>query len=240
MKSENNNRKEELLAGLVLNNLTAEESAELSIIFSNPKQLEEEKEDYKNLVNRLETITPIEASDNLRDRILNISKKEVYKEKGSSAWKMIALCFGGISASLFLQLNNERLQMAQESLKNIEKSTIAQTANFKQFDLLPINSSLKNGKTIKANLVVRSSQATNLLNIDGLPQLNSGQTYRLWAFTPKGPQGCVTFLPNDQGKVIMQVPSEPSSSAKKVLITIDNVTPGYGPEGPGKTILTSI
>lgn len=240
MKLENNNRKEELLAGLALNNLNADESTELSSILSNPKQIEEEKATYNALVNRLEAVIPVDPSDNLRNRILDISKKEVQKEKAISPWRLIAIFFGGVSATLFLQLNNERLQFASESINNREKATIAQTANFKQFHLSPVNSSANQSKTLKANLVIRSSEATNLLNIEGLPQLSSGQTYRLWAFTPKGPQGCVTFLPNDQGKVIMKVPSEPSSSATKVLITIDKLIPGSGPESPGKTILTSI
>ena len=67
MKLENNNRKEELLAGLALNNLNADEITELSSILSNPKQIEEEKATYHALVNRLEAVIPVDPSGNLRN-----------------------------------------------------------------------------------------------------------------------------------------------------------------------------
>ena len=72
-------------------------------------------------------------------------------------------------------------------------------------------------------MTIRQGKATNLLVVKGLPQLPTGQTYRLWAETPLGPQGCMTFRPNAEGNARIQVPSEPSGSALKLLISIDPI-----------------
>ena len=53
------------------NNLNADESAELSSILSNPKQLEEEKATYNALVNRLEAVKQ------LIERVNRVIKKEI-------------------------------------------------------------------------------------------------------------------------------------------------------------------
>ena len=92
---------------------------------------------------------------------------------------------------------------------------------------------------MQATLVIRTGRATNLLTVHGLPQLAADQTYRLWAQTPQGLQGCMSFVPNAQGSVSIQVPSEPSGSATAVQISIDPITAGSGPEQPGRTVLVS-
>ena len=52
-------------------------------------------------------------------------------------------------------------------------------------------------------------------------------------------QGCMSFVPNAQGSVSIQVPSEPSGSATQVQINIDPITAGIGPKQPGRTVLVS-
>ena len=90
-----------------------------------------------------------------------------------------------------------------------------------------------------AVLTIRPGAATNLLTVSGLPQLAADQTYRLWAQTPQGLQGCMSFVPNAEGAVLIQVPSEPSGSATQVKISVDPITAGRGPEQPGRTVLVS-
>ena len=93
---------------------------------------------------------------------------------------------------------------------------------------------------MQATLVIRTGRATNLLTVHGLLQLAVDQTYRLWAQTPEGLQGCMSFVPNAQGSVSIQVPSEPSGSATEVQISIDPITAGSGPGQPGRTVLVSV
>ena len=89
-------------------------------------------------------------------------------------------------------------------------------------------------------VTIRPDKATNLLVSQGLPQLQEGQTYRLWAETPLGLQGCMTFKPDAEGNVTIQVPREPSGSATSLLISIDPLYAGSSAEQPGTPFLTSI
>ena len=81
---------------------------------------------------------------------------------------------------------------------------------------------------------------TNLLEVKGLKPLPPGQTYRLWALTPDGQQGCASFQTDAQGNVRIQVPREPSGSAVSLLISVDPVQPGSAPTQPAKPVLMSI
>ena len=92
----------------------------------------------------------------------------------------------------------------------------------------------------QARVTIRPEKATNLLVSQGLPPLPAGQTYRLWAETPFGLQGCMTFRPDAEGKATIQVPREPSGSAIRLLISIDPTYPGSSAEQPGEPVLTSI
>ena len=92
----------------------------------------------------------------------------------------------------------------------------------------------------QATVTIRPEKATNLLVGKGLPQLPAGQTYRLWAETDLGLQGCMAFKPDAEGNVTILVPHEPSGSAISLLISIDPVYPGSSSEQPAKPVLTSI
>ena len=92
----------------------------------------------------------------------------------------------------------------------------------------------------RATVTIRPERATNLLVGQGLPQLPAGQIYRLWAETPFGLQGCMTFRPDAEGNVTIKVPREPSGSASSVLISIDGTYEGSAAEKPGNPVLTSI
>ena len=96
------------------------------------------------------------------------------------------------------------------------------------------------GSVARATVTIRPEQATNLLVGNGLPQLPAGQIYRLWAETPYGFQGCMTFRPDSEGNATIKVPREPSGSAISLLISIDPIYEGTSAEQPGKPVLTSI
>ena len=156
------------------------------------------------------------------------------------AWRQrlapgLAVGFAGLSAFLLWQLNGERVQFAA-----VEDTPSTQTApHHRQFELSPVSAMSPGTSPMHAVLTIRPGSATNLLQVNGLPQLSPGETYRLWAKTPQGEQGCMSFVPNAAGAVSIQVPSEPSGSATQVMITIDPTTPGHGPDQPGQPILIS-
>ena len=158
----------------------------------------------------------------------------------ANAWRQrlasgLAVVFAGLSAFLLWQLNDERVQLA-----GVDDTPSTHTApHQRQFELTPVSSTSPANSSMHAVLTIRPGAATNLLQVNGLPQLSSGETYRLWAKTPQGEQGCMSFMPDAAGAVSIQVPSEPSGSATQVMITIDPTTPGHGPEQPGQAVLIS-
>ena len=93
---------------------------------------------------------------------------------------------------------------------------------------------------VQAKVTIQPEKATNLLIAQGLPPLSAVQTYRLWAETPLGLQGCMSFRPDAEGNARIQVPSEPSGSAISLLISIDPIYEGSSAEKPAKPVLTSI
>ena len=72
-------------------------------------------------------------------------------------------------------------------------------------------------------VLIRPGQGTNLLTVNHLPQAPQGKLYRLWAITPDGVKGCVHFLPDQGGNVVMTIPPQPTGSATELLISLDPV-----------------
>ena len=144
-------------------------------------------------------------------------------------------------AVLVWQSNGLELQVAQKKptsavavAKAPSPTRQAELAN-KGFLLIS-----KQNPGAQATVTIRPDRATNLLVGQGLPQLPAGQIYRLWAETPFGLQGCMTFKPDAKGNATIKVPREPSGSAISLLISIDPIYEGSSAEQPGRAVLTSI
>jgi hypothetical protein len=79
----------------------------------------------------------------------------------------------------------------------------------------------------------------NLLELHDLPAPPAQHSYRLWARVDGRMVGCVRFLPDDSGTVRMPIPTNPSSLATAVSVTVEPIRPGReAPEGPA--VLTSL
>ena len=163
----------------------------------------------------------------------------------SNAMKRLLTLFATAGALLAWQFSGLELKVAQkESVPIAAPATETSTAEdapvappFRNKEFL-LTSSQRPGA--QATVTIRPGKATNLLVVKGLPQLPTGQTYRLWAKTPLGLQGCMTFRPDAEGNARIQVPTEPSGSAVKLLISIDPIQAGSAAEKPAKPVLTSV
>ena len=241
MKHSKHVRLEELLVGQATDKLTSAEEDELKLLLSDNKLINDNQDCYQLLINNIKLLPSMKVPTGLKGRVLASCQKEE-SIKLVSILKTLLIFFAGFSGLLLIGNNNRNFQIAIEnstqppSLSNQKQQSIVNTV----FKLSPPSDLSNNSQLMNASLVIRPNQATNLLKIDGLPPLQAGLTYRLWAYTNKGPQGCVSFHPNDLGQVNMQVPSEPTKSALSVSINIDQVIPGSGPNQPGTPVLTSI
>jgi hypothetical protein len=87
-------------------------------------------------------------------------------------------------------------------------------------------------------VVVNPGQNHNLLLVRGLPPAPPAHVYRLWANVNGRTKGCVRFVPNADGSVAMPIPTQPSSEAQSLSITLEPLHPdGSTPDGP--RLLTS-
>ena len=248
MRFPNNDRLEELLVGLATDNLTSSEEDELRLLTSNNELIKDTQDYYILLKSNLEILPSEKVPIALKTRLISNSQKIEKRARKASIFKTLLLLLAGFSGSFLIENNNRNFQLAikdADQTPNVPNQTIHNYSNQDTiknavFNLSPPANSIQTNSLMNASLVIRPDKATNLLKVNGLPPLPEGFTYRLWAFTNKGSQGCVSFHPNKLGQVIMNVPSEPTKSALNVSITIDKVIPGFGPEKPGDPVLISI
>ncbi|MFQ6540404.1 MULTISPECIES: anti-sigma factor, partial [Aphanothece] len=71
-----------------------------------------------------------------------------------------------------------------------------------------------------------ADQGYNLLRLKGLPPAPPQHVYRLWAEVDGRQVGCVQFVPDNDGVVAMPIPSEPSSHASRLSISLEPLRPG--------------
>ena len=207
---------------------------------------EQEQEAIGQLLAELKELPPAAISPQLEGRLQGLS--QLQPTPSHPLKRLLALLAAGVAAAgavLAWQFSGLELQVAQKeptpaaapakAPSTPEPAPVAAAHTNKEFLL---TSSQRPGA--QATVTIRPEKATNLLVVKGLPPLPAGQTYRLWAETPLGPQGCMTFRPDAEGNARIQVPSEPSGSAISLLISIDPIYAGSAAEEPAKPVLTSI
>ena len=205
----------------------------------------EEQKAIGQLLAELQELPPAAISPQLEGRLQSLS--QLQPTPSHPLKRLLTLLAAGVAtagALLAWQFSGLELKVAQKEpvpiaaaateTSTTEGATVAPPSRNKEFLL---TSSQRPGA--QATVTIRQGKATNLLVVKGLPQLPTGQTYRLWAETPLGPQGCMTFRPDAEGNARIQVPSEPSGSALKLLISIDPIQAGSAAEKPAKPVLTS-
>ena len=239
---------EELLAGAAIGDLSADEHEQLSSILKAEGEGTEQQQPYNQLVSELQALPTTEVSPGLQQRLMQLSQEQ--PSTVSPIKKLLALLAAGLAAAgavvawqssgLELQLARKQTAPAQTPAPPAQNSevlplTAAQEPKPNEFLLTS-----RSDPRASATVTIRPEKATNLLVVKGLPQLPAGKTYRLWADTPRGQQGCMTFRPDADGNARIQVPSEPSGSAIRLLISIDPIYAGTSAEEPANPVLTSI
>ena len=206
----------------------------------------EEQRAFGQLLAEMQDLPSASVSPRLEGRLQSLSRWQ--PEPKNPLKQFLALLSAGLAttgAVLLWQSSGLRLQVAKSQS---EPAVAAARAERRQkpgpAKATPSNRGFlltsSQNPDAQATLTIRPERATNLLVSQGLPQLRAGQTYRLWAETPLGLQGCMAFRPDAEGNATIQVPREPSSSAISLLISIDPIYTGSSAESPGRPVLTSI
>ena len=230
LQHDNSNDQEQLqqwLRDADVDNLSAKEQAQI-----------------RQVLTELQNLPPASLSPQLEGRLQSLSYMQ--PAPSNPLKRLLALLAAGVAATgaaLTWQFSGLEFRVAQKepaavALAKAPSSTdagpLATPSANKEFLL---TSSQRPGA--QATVTIRPEKATNLLVVKGLRPLPAGLTYRLWAETPFGPQGCMTFEPDAQGNARIGVPREPSGSALRLVISIDPIQAGSAAENPAQPILTS-
>lgn len=236
MAASHHQRIDELLAAEAAGDLSSNERDELDGLVASDPQVADKRQAYAELISLMGQMPQAHLPHRLQRRVMALAEQLPVTSRPQRLSTAVAVGLAGLSACLLWELQQHRHQLARYHEPAAQKAPQHQ----RSFELTPVSGSASGHQSaMQASLLIRPGAATNLLTVHGLPQLAANQTYRLWAQTPRGLQGCMSFVPNAQGSVSIQVPSEPSGSATQVQISIDSITAGSGPEQPGRTVLVS-
>ena len=224
-------KRNELLAGQVLGNLSADERA--SLTEHQPRSAEEQSllEELQTAHSRMEHHCPLPLSETVKERLLN----SAYRARTSHPERWI---IGGLLLILTLtggELYRSKLKLAQQT-------PTSPSVALRTEDLAIALHATKPGAMNQAHgeVVIRPGQGSNLLRVNHLPQAPQGRLYRLWALTPDGMKGCVHFLPDPQGRIEMTIPPQPTGSATQLLISLDPLSSRENVDSqPVEPVLTS-
>ena len=230
LQHENSKDQEQLqqwLRDADVDNLSAEEQAQIIQVLA-----------------ELQSLPPAALSPELESRLQSLSYMQ--PAPSNPLKRLLALLAAGVAATgaaLTWQFSGLELRVAQKEPAAVGLSKAPSTT-----DAVPIVTPSANKEFLltssqrpgaQATVTIRPEKATNLLVVKGLQPLPAGQTYRLWAETPFGPQGCMTFQPDAEGNARITVPREPSGSALRLVISVDPIQAGSAAERPAQPILAS-
>ena len=205
-------KRNELLAGQVLGNLSGDELALLAE--QQPLSAEEQSllKELKSAHTRLEHHCPPPLSEAVKQRLLNsaFNMRTSHPERWIIAGLLLILTLTGG------ELYRAKLKLAQQTST---WPAVALQAEERAITLHATQPGPMN--QAHAEVVIRPGQGSNLLRVNHLPQAPQGKLYRLWALTPDGVRGCVHFLPDPQGRIEMSIPPQPTGSATELLISLD-------------------
>ena len=224
-------KRNELLAGQVLGNLSGDELALLAE--QQPRSAEEQSllKELKSAHTRLEHHFPPPLSEAVKQRLLNSASNA--RTSNPERW-----IIGGLLLILTLtggELYRSKLKLAQQSST---WPAVALKAEERAIALHATQPGAMN--QAQAEVVIRPGQGSNLLRVNHLPQAPQGKLYRLWALTPNGVRGCVHFLPDPQGRIEMSIPPQPTGSATELLISLDPLSSREDVDSqPQEPVLTS-
>jgi len=224
-------KRNELLAGQVLGNLSGDELA----LLAEQQPLSEEKQsllkELKSAHTRLEHHCPPPLSEAVKQRLLNSASNA--RTSHPERW---------IIAGLLLILTLTGGELYRSKLKLAQQTSTWPAVALQAEDRAIALRATKPGAMNQAHgeVVIRPGQGSNLLRVNHLPQAPQGKLYRLWALTPDGVRGCVHFLPDPQGRIEMSIPPQPTGSATELLISLDPLSSREDVDSqPQEPVLTS-
>jgi hypothetical protein len=236
---------DELLAGHVLGDLDEDERQQLREALAGDPQLQGQLEELRLTLELLPMALPDAATPpaRLRRRLLHAeqNRPEPQAEELARGWPLRPAQLGlAAMAGALVVLGTQLVQLKGE-MASLRQSPPVATGL--ELDLQASRTLALRGTAghtgISGEVVLNPGQGPNLLLVRGLPPAPPAHVYRLWANVNGRTKGCVRFVPNADGSVAMPIPTQPSSEAQSLSITLEPLHPdGSTPDGP--RLLTSV
>lgn len=236
---------DELLAGHVLGDLDEAERQQLREALAGDPQLQRQLDELRLTLELLPMALPDAAPPpaRLRRRLLQAEQNRPEPRAGEQArrWPLRPAQLGlaamaGALVALGFQVVQLRGEMA--SLRQRPPAPAGQERDRQASRTLALRSTAGHAE-IYGEVVVNPGRGPNLLLVRGLPPAPPAHVYRLWANVNGTTKGCVRFVPAADGSVTMAIPTQPTSGAQALSITLEPLpSDGSTPDGP--RMLTSV
>jgi len=230
-------RIDELLAGHVLGDLDEGERQQLREALAGDPQLQGQLDELRLTLELLPMALPDAAPPpaRLRRRLLHAEQNrlEPRAEPRGRRWSLRPAQLGmAAMACALVALGSQVVQLRGEmaGLRQATPATASRT--------LALRGTAGHAE-ISGEVVVNPGRGPNLLLVRGLPPAPPAHVYRLWANVNGRTKGCVRFVPAADGSVTMAIPTQPTSGAQALSITLEPLhSDGSTPDGP--RMLTSV
>ncbi|MCU0529281.1 MAG: anti-sigma factor [Cyanobium sp. Prado107] len=230
-------RIDELLAGHVLGDLDEHERQQLREALAGDPRLQRQLDELRLTLELLPMALPDAAPPpaRLRRRLLRAeqSRRQPGAMEQARSWPLRPAQLGmAAMACALVALGTQVVQLRGEmaSLRQAPPATTSRTLALR---------GTAGHAGISGEVVVNPGQDHNLLLVRGLPPAPPTHVYRLWANVNGRTKGCVRFVPNADGSVAMPIPTQPSSEAESLTITLEPLRPDDS-EPSGAQLLTSV
>jgi hypothetical protein len=236
---------DELLAGHVLGDLDEGERQQLREALAGDPQLQHQLDELRLTLELLPMALPDAATPptRLRRRLLQAEQNrlEPQAQEPTRRWPLRPAQLGlaamaGALVALGFQVVQLRGEMA--SLRQRPPAPAGQERDRQASRTLALRGTGGHAE-ISGEVVVNPGRGPNLLLVRGLPPAPPAHVYRLWANVNGTTKGCVRFVPAADGSVTMAIPTQPTSGAQALSITLEPLpSDGSTPDGP--RMLTSV
>ena len=230
-------RLEELLAGYVLGNLSAQEAEEFRQLLAENPELGLEINHLQEVLELMPYALPeVAVPQHLRSVILEVANVSTNgnstPKRSLFSWKKIA---GSIAAVLILALGFDNYRLRQQ-LSTIQAQAVRQKDVIAMLQNPNTHLVSLKGMDIASaasgSIVITPGEQNVALVLQNLPILPKGQSYHLWAVVNDEKVSWGQFKASSKGKVLVKLPIRSSFEISRLVVTVEVLPEPRTPAGP--------